>query len=93
MAYGLLQAAIEEFAETMECSNAKIAAEFDDLQTRAIRSIRQSALATIDLFEAIGASQTPGEFATKQLELARRRRETVAVDFFESAAQHRFNND
>lgn len=85
MAYGLLQAAIDEVAETLESSNAKIAAEFEDLQTRAIRSIRESAQATIDLFEAIGAAQTPGEFASRQLELARRRHETVTVDFFESA--------
>ena len=88
LAYGLLQAAIEEAAETVECSNVKIAAEFQDLQARAIRSIRESALTTIDLFEAIGAAQTPGEFASRQLELARRRRGTVndrLVDFFESA--------
>jgi ATP/maltotriose-dependent transcriptional regulator MalT len=88
MAYGLLQAAIEEAAETVECSHVKIAAEFEDLQARAIRSMRESALATIDLFEAMGAAQMPGEFAKRQLELARRRHETVndrLVDFFESA--------
>jgi DNA-binding CsgD family transcriptional regulator len=88
MAYGLLQAAIEEAAETVECSHVKIAAEFEDLQARAIRSMRESALATIDLFEAMSAAQMPGEFAKRQLELAQRRRETVndrLVDFFESA--------
>ena len=88
MAYGLLQAAIEEAAETAECSQAKIATEFEDLQARAIRSMRESALATIDLFEAIGAAQTPGEFASRQLEMARRRRLKASDrlhDFFESA--------
>ncbi len=88
MAYGLLQTAIEEAAETVECHNAKIASELEDLQARAIRSIQDSALATIDLFEAIGAAQTPGELATRHLELARRQSDTVNErlgDFFESA--------
>ncbi len=75
MAYGLLQTAIEEATEAAECSNAKIAGELEDLQARAIRSIHDSALATIDLFEAIGAAQTPGELANRQMELARRQRE------------------
>ncbi len=59
-----------------------------DLQALAIRSIQASALATIDLFEAVGSAQTAGELASKQFELARRRRETVnggLVDFLESA--------
>jgi ATP/maltotriose-dependent transcriptional regulator MalT len=88
MAYGLLQTAIVEAAETVECNNAKIASELEDLQARAVRSIHDSALATIDLFEAIGAAQSPGELATRHLELARRQRESVNErlgDFFESA--------
>ncbi len=88
MAYGLLQTAIEEATDAAECSNAKIAAELEDLQARAIRSIHDSTLATIDLFEAIGAAQTPGELANRQMELARRQRETVSErlgDFFDSA--------
>ncbi len=58
------------------------------MQALAIRSIQASALATIDLFEAVGSAQTAGELASKQFELARRRRETVnggLVDFLESA--------
>lgn len=88
MAYGLLQTAIEEATEAAECNNVKIASELEDLQARAIRSIHDSALATIDLFEAIGAAQTPGELANRQMELARRQRESVSErlgDFFESA--------
>lgn len=56
-AYGLLQSAIEEAAENVECAGVKITAELLDLQARAVRSIQESALATIDLFEAIGAAK------------------------------------
>ncbi len=88
MAFDLLQTAIEEAGDTVGCNNAKIAAELEDLQARALRSIQDSAVATIDLFEAIGAAQTPGELASRQLELARRQRENVRErlgEFFESA--------
>lgn len=88
IAYGLLHTAIEDAAETVECNNVKLAAELEDLQTRALRSIRDSALATIDLFEALGAAQTPGELASRQIELARRQRATVnerLTEFFASA--------
>jgi ATP/maltotriose-dependent transcriptional regulator MalT len=88
MAYGLLQSAIEEVAETAESRNVTIASELEELQARAIRSIQDSALATIDLFEALGATHTPGELANRQMELARRQRESVTRrldDFFETA--------
>jgi DNA-binding CsgD family transcriptional regulator len=88
MAYGLLQNAMEEAAEATENNNVKIASELEELQTRAIRSIQDSAMATIDLFEAIGAIRTPGELGGMQLELARRQRETTRRrlgDFFDSA--------
>ena len=45
MAYGLLQAAIEEAAGTAECSQVQVAAELEYMQKRAIRSMRESALA------------------------------------------------
>ena len=77
MAFDLLRTAIEEAGETVECNNVKMAEELESLQARALRSIQDSALATIDLFEAIGAAQTPGELASRQMELARRQRETV----------------
>jgi ATP/maltotriose-dependent transcriptional regulator MalT len=88
MAYGLLQTAIEEAAESVECNNVKLAAELEDLHARAMRSIHDSALATIDLLEALGAAQTPGELASRQIELARRQRDTVnerLTEFFQSA--------
>jgi DNA-binding NarL/FixJ family response regulator len=88
MAYGLLQSAIEEAADTVETQNVKIASELENLQARALRSIQDSALATIDLIEAIGAAQSPGELASRQIALARRQGETVndrLVDFFASA--------
>lgn len=88
MAYGLLQTAVEEAAESAECNNVKLTAELEDLQARALRSIHDSALATIDLFEALGAAQTPGELASRQIELARRQRDTVnerVTEFFASA--------
>jgi hypothetical protein len=66
MACGLLQTAIEEAAETMECHNVEIASELEDLQAPAIRLIHDSALATIDLCDAIRAAQTPGELAGRQ---------------------------
>jgi DNA-binding CsgD family transcriptional regulator len=88
MAFGLLQTAIEEATDAAECNNVKIASELEDLQARAIRSIHDSALATIDLFEAISAAKTPGDLADRQMQIARRQRETVSQrlgDFFESA--------
>jgi DNA-binding NarL/FixJ family response regulator len=88
MAYGLLRTAIEEAADAAESNKLKVAAELRDLQALAIRSIQASALATIDLFEAAGSGETAGETASKQFELARRRRETInggLVDFLESA--------
>jgi ATP/maltotriose-dependent transcriptional regulator MalT len=88
MAYGLLQTAIEEAAESLECNNEKLAAELEDLHARALRSIHDSALATIDLLEALGEANTPGELASRQMELARRQREAVngrLAEFFESA--------
>ena len=88
MAYGLLQSAIEEAAEAAESRNVNIASELEELQTRAIRSIQDSALATIDLFEALGAAHTPGELASRHMELAHRQRESVTRrldDFFETA--------
>ncbi len=88
MAYGLLQTAIEEAGDTVEIQNVKIASELEELQAKALRSIHESALATINLIEAIGAAQTPGELASRQIALARRQGETVndrLVDFFASA--------
>ena len=88
MAYGLLQNAMEEAAEAAENHNVKLVSELEELQTRAIRSIQHSALATLDLFEAIGAAHTPGELAGRQIELARLQRETARRgigDFFDSA--------
>jgi ATP/maltotriose-dependent transcriptional regulator MalT len=89
MAYGLLQMVIEQAADTAEVQNVKMAAELENLQSRALRSIQDSALATIDLIEAIGAAQTPQELANRQMELARRQRETVAhrLDDFMSSAR------
>ncbi|MGO9391527.1 response regulator transcription factor [Rhodoblastus sp.] len=88
LAYSLLQSAIEEAAEAAESRNVTIASDLEELQARAIRSIQDSALATIDLFEALGALQTPGELASRQIELARRQRDSVTRrldDFFETA--------
>ena len=88
MAYGLLQNAMEEAAEAAESHNVKFVSELEELQARAIRSIQDSALATLDLFEAIGAAHTPRELAGRQIELARLQRETARRslgDFFDSA--------
>jgi DNA-binding CsgD family transcriptional regulator len=77
LAFDLLQSAIEEAGDSVECNNVKLASELENLQARALRSIHDSAVATIDLFEAIGAAQTPAELASRQMELARRQREAV----------------
>jgi ATP/maltotriose-dependent transcriptional regulator MalT len=79
MVFGLLQAAVEEVAETAESRNVKLAAELRDLQMRALRSIQESALATIELFEVLGGARTPGELASRQIELARRQSETAST--------------
>lgn len=74
-AFVLLQAAIGEAAEAAERQNVKLADELRDLQLRALRSMQESALAAIELFEALGAARTPGELASRQIELARRQRQ------------------
>jgi DNA-binding NarL/FixJ family response regulator len=76
-AFVLLQAAIGEAAEAAERQNVKLADELRDLQLRALRSMQDSALAAIELFEALGAARTPGELASRQIELARRQRQTA----------------
>ena len=73
MAFALLQSAIEESAGLAERRNVQIAKELDDLQARALRSIQDSALATIELFEAIGAARTPSEIVELRCDLAARR--------------------
>jgi DNA-binding NarL/FixJ family response regulator len=88
MAFGLLQNAIEEAADTVESQNEKLAAELEALQARALRSIHDSAMATIELMEAIGAARTPGEIADRQIDFARRGRATAQDsmgDFLASA--------
>ncbi len=88
-AYGLLQGAIEEAAENVECAGVKITAELLDLQARAVRSIQESALATIDLFEAIGAAKVGSEQINGNGSSARKTNgagEHLA-DFFASARQ------
>jgi len=88
LAYGLLQNTIEEAAESVELSNAQITAEVEDLQSKALRSLHQSALATIELFEAMGAAENAGDFASRQMALAKRQREAIndrLVDFLDSA--------
>jgi RNA polymerase sigma factor (sigma-70 family) len=88
LAYGLLQNTIEEAAESVELRNAQITAEVEDLQSKALRSLHQSALATIELFEAMGAAENPGDFASRQMALAKRQREAInerLVDFLDSA--------
>ncbi|WP_272884843.1 helix-turn-helix transcriptional regulator [Candidatus Rhodoblastus alkanivorans] len=88
MVFDLLQTAVEEAAETAESRNVKVAAELHDLQLRALRSLHESALATVELFEALSAAQTPGELARRQIALARRQGESVSErlqEFFLSA--------
>ncbi|HUO54131.1 MAG TPA: LuxR C-terminal-related transcriptional regulator [Rhodoblastus sp.] len=76
-AFELLSAVIEEAAERIEQRNVSLAAEVCELQMRALRSIHDSAQAAIELFEALGAAQTPRELAHRQLDLARRQREAL----------------
>ncbi len=86
--FDLLRAAIEEATEAAESHNAKLAAELQDLQTRALHSIQDSALATIELFEALGAARTPEELARRQIGFARRRGERATerlAEFLQSA--------
>jgi DNA-binding CsgD family transcriptional regulator len=88
MAYDLLQTAIEEAADAVGTQNVKIATELEALQERALRSVQDSALATIELLEALGAVRTPSDLARSQIELAHRQRESVharLADFFQTA--------
>ena len=88
VAFGMLQSAIEEAADTVGDQNVKLAVELEDLQARALRSIQDSALATIELLEAIGAARSPGDLVRSQMELAKRQRDTAhtrLADFFATA--------
>jgi DNA-binding NarL/FixJ family response regulator len=87
MAFALLQSAIEESAGLAERRNVQIAKELDELQARALRSLQDSARATIDLFEAIGAARTPSDIAGLRCDLARRQAANTEqlVDFMDLA--------
>ena len=88
--FELLRAAIEEATQAAESRNAILVAELQDLQTRALHSIQESALATIELFEALGAAQTPDDLARRQVGLAQRQGETVRerlAEFLQSACK------
>lgn len=88
--FELLRAAIEEATQAAESRNAILVAELQDLQTRALHSIQDSALATIELFEALGAAPTPDDLARRQVGLAQRQGETVRerlAEFLQSACK------
>ncbi len=75
--FGLLRAAVEEAAAAAETRNAALAAGIRELQLRALHSIEDSAYATIELLEALGAARTPGELTRRQIGLARRHGEAA----------------
>ncbi len=86
--FGLLRAAVEEAAAVAESRNAALAAGLRELQMRALRSIEDSAYATIELLEALGAARTPGELTRRQIGLARRQGEAVGetlAEFLQAA--------
>jgi ATP/maltotriose-dependent transcriptional regulator MalT len=86
--FGLLRAAVEEAAAAAESRNAALAAGLRELQMRALHSIEDSAYATIELLEALGAARTPGELTRRQIGLARRHGEAAGetlAEFLQAA--------
>lgn len=86
--FGLLRAAVEEAAAAAETRNAALAAGIRELQLRALHSIEDSAYATIELLEALGAARTPGELTRRQIGLARRHGEAAGetlAEFLQAA--------
>jgi DNA-binding NarL/FixJ family response regulator len=64
LAYGLLKAAMDEAVQTIESNRAALAGEWRGLQAHTVESVHASALAIIELMEAlnrarVGAAQFP----------------------------------
>jgi ATP/maltotriose-dependent transcriptional regulator MalT len=88
MVFGLMRAAVEETTAMAESRNAALAAGLRELQTRALRSIEDSAYATIELLEALREARSPGELTRRQIGLARRQGEAAGerlAEFLHSA--------
>ncbi len=87
LAYGLLKAAIDEAAQSIQANNVQFAVEGRRLQARATESIYASALATIEFMDAVRADG-PTNLAQTQNAQSRRQREALndeVIDFLAAA--------
>jgi DNA-binding CsgD family transcriptional regulator len=84
----ILAAATGNARRAIEAGNLQLSPEFVDLQRRAIESISESALATLQLAEAVSAASNPNQAANTPLDHGRERvaaLNNIALDFFQSA--------
>jgi DNA-binding NarL/FixJ family response regulator len=77
LAYGLLKAAMDEAAETFESNGALIAGGWWGLQGRTVESVYASALAAIELMEALNRARGTKDVAAAHFTHSRRQREAV----------------
>ncbi len=89
LAYGLLKAAMDEGRETAELQYAFLGAEWRKLHTQAISSVHASALAMIELMEALHRAEGPSDVATAQITHSRRQRDAMDRQMIEFLAMAR----
>ena len=89
LAYGLLKAAIGEAVQTVESNRAQFAGKGQGRQAEAIESVYGSALATIELMEALNRAEGPKETAAAQNAQSRREREATSRQIVEFLAAAR----
>ncbi len=89
LAYGLLKAAMDEAVQTIESNRSRLAAKWWGLHANAIESVYVSALATIELMEAINRAEGPKEVAAAQIAHRRRQREAANRQIIEFLAAAR----
>src|SRR5208337_3527263 len=87
LAYGLLKAAMDEGRETAELQYAFLGAEWRKLHTQAIASVHASALAMIELMEALHRAEGPSDVA--QITHSRRQRDAMDRQMIEFLAMAR----
>ncbi len=86
LAYGLLKAAMDEGRETAELQHALLDVGLRKLNTHAIASVHASALAMIELMEALRRAEGPGDVATAQATHSRRQRDAMDRQMIEFLA-------
>ena len=89
LAYGLLKAAMDEAGQTMQSNGAAFAGSWRGLQARTVESVHASALATLELMEALNRAEGPKDVAAAHTAHTRRQREAMDRQIIEFLAAAR----